>query len=103
MRKQIIDKRLTRLYEVLSENVVRLRGKMSQGDLAKIAGVSRETVSAVENKRAISLDSLFKIAVAFNVHPSDLLKSRDEERGFFNRLDELIDMKIAEALKTHKH
>lgn len=55
----------------ISNNIRRLRffaGEMTQQDLAKKAGVSRQTIMAVESgKYSPSLELAFRIAHAFNV------------------------------------
>ena len=103
MRKAVLDKRLIEMYEILAENIFRQRGKMSQGELAKRARVSRETVSAVENKKSINVDSLIKIAEALDIHPGDLFRSNVDERKFFERIETFIEMKIEEALRKLKN
>lgn len=73
MRKKVIDERLLKMLKVISGNIVRLRGKgMVQKALAKKAGVSKETIIAIENQRIINLESLIKIADALGVSPADL-------------------------------
>lgn len=67
MRKKINDLKLKKLLEAIGHNVQRLRGSMSQGDLAKKTGVSRSTIQAIERGRSIQLSNLFKIAMVFKV------------------------------------
>lgn len=81
MRKEVIDERLLKVLEVISKNIIRLRGKgMIQEALAKKAGVSKETIIAIENQRMINLESLIKIADALGVPVADLFIT-DEIRG----------------------
>lgn len=81
MRKEVIDERLLKVVEVISKNIIRLRGKgMIQKALAKKAGVSKETIIAIENGRIINLESLIKIADALGVSPADLFIT-DEDRA----------------------
>ena len=81
MRKKVIDERLLKVLEVISSNIVRLRGKgMIQEALAKKAGVSKETIIAIENQRMINLESLIKIADALGVPLADLFIT-NEIRG----------------------
>lgn len=103
MRKAILDKRLIEMYEVLAENIFRQRGKMSQGELARRARVSRETVSAIENKKSINVDSLIKIAEALNIHPGDLFRSSIDERKFFDRIEAFIELKIEKVMRRVKN
>lgn len=61
----------------LGENLreLRLKKKMSQGDLAIILGVDRAYISNIENGRMNpTLSTLEKIAVAFGISSSELLK-----------------------------
>lgn len=48
-------------YEVLAENLPMLRGKLriTQEDLAKAVGVSRQTITLIESKKYISKWNLF--------------------------------------------
>jgi transcriptional regulator with XRE-family HTH domain len=91
------------MYEVLAENIFRQRGKMSQGELARRARVSRETVSAIENKKSINVDSLIKIAEALNIHPGDLFRSSIDERKFFDRIEAFIELKIEKVMRRVKN
>lgn len=62
---------------ILAQNVVRLRRirGWSQEQLAFEAGLHRTFVAHVERQaRNLSLDSLEKIATAFDVEPYELLK-----------------------------
>jgi DNA-binding Xre family transcriptional regulator len=99
VRKDTIDKRLLEMYKIVSDNIVQRRGKMSQDELAKKAGLSREVISAIENKKSIHFDSLLKIAWALNIHPGDLLRSREDEKNFFDHLETLIEIKVQEEVK----
>ena len=96
MRKEIIDIRLLKVLQVISENVVRLRGKtMTQKGLAKKARVSKETIIAAENNKAISLDSLIKIADALGVPAADLFitnEIRAEVTWKFKMLMDKVDI-----------
>lgn len=72
---------ITSYLKVIGANIKRLRGQMKQQDLAQKAGVSRTTLSNIENGKSIELDNLLKIAKALNVSPEDLFltnKDRDE-------------------------
>lgn len=63
---------LLEFYGVIAENLLRMRGKMSQEELARKAGVSRGTVANVEAGKGCRLDALFKIAAVLGVTPGDL-------------------------------
>ena len=52
----------------------RLAAKLSQGELARLVGVTRAVVSAWENERACpKLDKLYPLANALNVNLADLV------------------------------
>ena len=84
--------------DVLAENIKRLRGRLTQKELAKKAGIGKSTVNAIEQGRAISLEKLLKIAKALDVHPSDLFISEKDRKeiGYKHKL--LID-KFTESLE----
>lgn len=60
----------------ISNNIRTLRflnGEMTQKDLAKKVGVTRQTIVAIENaKYSPSLEVAFKIALVFNVPLEDV-------------------------------
>lgn len=61
----------------LGENLkkIRLKKKLSQGDLSKSLGVDRAYISNIENGRMNpTLSTLEKISVALGISSSELLK-----------------------------
>lgn len=60
----------------ITNNIRRLRfnnDEMTQAELAKAAGVTRQTISALEaNRYSPSLELAFKIAATFNVTVLDV-------------------------------
>ena len=84
--------------DVLAENIKRLRGRITQKELARKAGVGKSTVNAIEQGRAISLEKLLKIAKALDVHPSDLFISEEDRREVSYKHKLLID-KFTESLE----
>ena len=84
--------------DVLAENIKRLRGRITQKELAKKAGVGKSTVNAIEQGRAISLEKLIKIANALKVHPSDLFISEKDRIEISYKHKLLID-KFTESLE----
>ena len=69
----------------INNNIRKLRffhDEMTQEELAKLVGVTRQTINALENgKYSPSLDLAFRIALAFDV-PLDAVFSYDlEEKG----------------------
>lgn len=92
-------------YGVIAENVIRLRGKMSQAELAKKAKVARGTVINVEAGKGCRLDALFRIADALGAKPGDLClpKERRDEVSmiaalFVERIMELLPPKLREEV-----
>ena len=67
MKISDIDEHLQDAYKMIGNKIVMLRRRMSQNDLAKRAKVSRATISAIEQGRAISLKNLIKITVALDI------------------------------------
>ena len=67
----------------LTNNIRKLRfehGEMTQQALAEVAGVTRQTIIAVEQGRYTpSLTLAFKIAAAFNLHVEDVFSFREDE------------------------
>jgi len=51
----------------------RLQRDLSQGQLAKLAGVSRESVNHAENGRAIHKKSFSAICLALEVSPDEII------------------------------
>jgi putative transcriptional regulator len=48
---------------------------ITQGDLAKAAGVDRKTVNRIENGHfSPSLDTFFRFCIALDVRPADVMK-----------------------------
>lgn len=65
------------IREILAQNMRRYRSEkgMSQEELAAICGLHRTYISDIERcERNLSIDNVEKIALAFNVSVSDLLK-----------------------------
>jgi len=79
--------------EALAGNIRRLRmkGNLSQIDLAKKAKVGRGVVQAVEQKRRISIEQLIKIAIALGVEPPDLFLSGEEREEITFKFKLLMD------------
>ena len=66
---------------------------MTQKDLAKIVGVSRQTISAIEgNKCSPSLVVAFKIAQAFGYSVDDVFEYESEESNSHDPFRVFIDV-----------
>ena len=54
---------------------LRIDKGLSQDNLAKAAGIDRKTVNRIENGHfSPSLDTFFRLCVALDVRPADLMK-----------------------------
>lgn len=68
-----------RLYEIIGENIRRLReqqpaGKVTQGALAEAVGLERTSISNIEKGvQKVSVATLYQIAEALNVTVGDIL------------------------------
>ena len=68
---------MSKIREILAQNMRRYRSEkgMSQEELASICGLHRTYISDIERcERNLSIDNVEKIALAFNISVSDLLK-----------------------------
>lgn len=92
-----LDERLKIVYETIAKNVARLRGSMTQEHLAQKAGLSRQTVMAVEKGQAVTLQNLIRLADALGVNPADLFIT-DEQFDRVNYLSIRLFEKLAEQL-----
>lgn len=67
--------------KVLKE--IRLKNKLSQEELAFICGLDRTYISLMERgKRKPTINTIFALASALNVMPSDLVSSTEKKCGF---------------------
>jgi len=82
---------ITTHLTVIGTNIKIIRGNMKQQDLAKKAGVSRSTLSNIENGKSIELDNLLRIAKALNVHPNDLFLTEEDKHAFNFKSKKIID------------
>jgi len=96
MDKQDIGKELLKYYcRIIGTNVIRLRGGLSQEQLAKKAKVARGTIGSIESGEPISLENLIKIAEALGVNLPDLFISDDDREEISYKAKILVD-KITE-------
>jgi putative transcriptional regulator len=59
---------------------LRARYRMTQEELARMVGVTRQTIIAIENGRYLpSLKLAFKLAKAFNVRIEDIFNCHDAD------------------------
>lgn len=76
---------------VIGTNIKSRRGVMKQQDLAAKAGVSRSTLSNIENGKSIELDNLLKIAMALEVDPADLFLTDKDRQDISYRTKLIVD------------
>jgi len=68
---------MVKIFKKLSENIkrIRLKRRMSQGDICRAIGMDRSYMSAIESgKKNVTLAVLEKLASAFDVSVDELLK-----------------------------
>lgn len=76
---------------VIGTNIKSTRGSMKQQELAEKAGVSRSTLSNIENGKSIELDNLLKIAKALGIEPANLFLSEDDRQEVSHKLKLLLE------------
>ncbi len=74
-KKQSIANRLN----IISQNIRKLRGSMSQADFGKKVGISRATVCRIESRKNFQVESLLWIADSFGLLPYDLCLTDGEK------------------------
>ena len=82
---------LTKYRTVISRNVRKVRGEMSQAEFAKKAGISTATVHRIESCKNFQADSLLRIAVTFGVFPYELCLTDEERQRLHLRTDVLVE------------
>jgi len=78
---------------IVSENIKsfrQLKG-MSQEELVKKSGISRDVISRIENAKNIGLDSLISIANVLGISPSALFTTKEEKEGLETFIKRLPD------------
>jgi transcriptional regulator with XRE-family HTH domain len=80
MRKKEETGSLLKYVAIIAANIKRLRGGMSEEQLAKQAKVARGTIQRLRAGKPISLENLIKIAETLGVTPADLFIT-DMDRG----------------------
>lgn len=81
---------LSKYRDVISRNVRKIRGSMSQAEFAKKAGVSTATVHRIESCKNFQADSLLRIAVSFGVFPYEICLTEEERQRLHLRTDVLV-------------
>jgi transcriptional regulator with XRE-family HTH domain len=76
---------------VISQNIRKLRGEMTQAEFAKKAGVSPATIHRIESRKNFQAFSLLKIAIAFGVFPYELCLTEEERNRLHLRTDVLVE------------
>ncbi len=84
----------------------RLEQNLTQVDLAKKVGIPQPNLSNIEKgKQDITVSTLRKIAVAFNIHPAEFFKDTGEvpQSHLSRHKIEHIAKKVAEEPKPSQH
>jgi DNA-binding XRE family transcriptional regulator len=76
---------------IISQNVRKLRGMMSQDDFAKKVGISRATVHRIESCKNFQVESLLKIADSFGLLPYDLCLNDDDKKRILGSTEVLVE------------
>jgi len=76
---------------VISQNIRKLRGTMSQADFAKKVGISRATVHRIESRRNFQVESFLKIADSFGLLPYDLCLNEGERSRVVSGTSGLVE------------
>jgi len=86
----------------LGEAFKKLRGELSQEALSGLAGLDRTHLSNIERgRRCPTLNTLFKLAYAFNMQPWELLKKLQEIMSF--DINEFVEKNEDERVRNEKN
>lgn len=97
--EKVAKEEITRYLAVISANIKRLRGGMSEEVLAHRAHIARGTIQRLRAGQNISLQNFIKIAEALGVSPADLFIT-DIERGEISYKHKLLmDMILKDKIK----
>jgi transcriptional regulator with XRE-family HTH domain len=75
--KMVVNSQMMKRRKQVAERITNKRqeNEMSQGALAKRAGVDRKTINRIENGHfSPSMDTFLRIAIALNTDPREFLK-----------------------------
>lgn len=87
---------------VIAINIKRLRGKMSQQEFAKKVGVSRTTISRIENAQNFEVVSLLMIAEEYGLQPYSLCMTEEQKVQLTERVNLLREELYNEMKKNLK-
>lgn len=82
---------LAHYRDVISQNIRKLRGSISQTEFSRKAGVSTATVHRIESRKNFQADSLLRIAIAYGVFPYELCLTEEERNRLHLRTDVLVE------------
>ncbi len=91
MIEKSIKQAIAIYMDVISRNVRKLRGDLSQAEFAKKVGVSRTTIHRLESRKNFNLESLLRIALTFGLYPHELCLTEEERHRFEFRTEVLVD------------
>jgi DNA-binding XRE family transcriptional regulator len=83
---------------LISKNIRKLRGDMTQAEFAGKVGVSRTTIHRIESRKNFNLESLLRIAITFGLYPYELCLT-DEERNRLQFRNDVLLESFKEAIK----
>jgi transcriptional regulator with XRE-family HTH domain len=79
-RKKADSPRLIEIYATIGNNIRRLRGIMTQEEIAQGAGLTRGTINAIENGHGCTLATLIKIADGLGISAANLFITDDQRK-----------------------
>jgi transcriptional regulator with XRE-family HTH domain len=79
-RKKTNSPRLIEIYATIGNNIRRLRGTMTQNEIAQKAGITRGTINAIENGQGCTLATLIQIADGLGISAANLFITDDQRK-----------------------
>lgn len=79
-RKKTNSPRLIEIFATIGNNIRRLRGIMTQNEIAQKAGLTRGTINAIENGQGCTLATLIQIADGLGISAANLFITDDQRK-----------------------
>jgi len=79
-RKKTDSPRLIEIYATIGNNIRRLRGIMTQNEIAQKAKLTRGTINAIENGQGCTLATLIQIADGLGISAANLFITDDQKK-----------------------
>jgi len=70
-------------------------------ELARLAGVSRSTIYAIEGGQSVQFSNLYKAAMALKVHPGRLCVEEVSDEAFRENLKKMVTEILGEIFVIH--